>query len=147
MLRLPDATCLCCAATATRVRRPLWPSRSKRVCAFQTFAVNSFVPHYARVQVNEDVLAKSFQPFPSYSKCRIIQDYKKCKTKAFGFVSFLDHAEGAKALRQMHGKYIGNRPCQLKKSTHTARAAPDDANKRRAMMANPLERVTTKRMR
>jgi RNA recognition motif-containing protein len=99
------------------------------------------------VQVNEEGLARAFQQFPSYSKCRIIQDYKKCKTKAFGFVSFLDHAEGAKALRQMHGKYIGNRPCQLKKSTHMARSAPEDNRKRAAMMANPLERVTTKRMR
>ena len=99
------------------------------------------------VQVNEESLGKAFQKFPSYAKCRIIQDYKKCKTKAYGFVSFLDHAEGAKALREMHGKYIGNRPCQLKKSTHTVRNAPEDAKKRKAMIANPLERVTTKRMR
>jgi RNA recognition motif-containing protein len=99
------------------------------------------------MQVNEDILAKSFQSFPSYSKCRIIQDYKKCKTKAFGFVSFLDHVEGTKALKTMHGKYIGNRPCQLKKSSHTVRNAPEDNKKRRAMLANPLERVTTKRMR
>ena len=99
------------------------------------------------VQVNEDVLAKAFQPFPSYNKCRIIQDYKKCKTKAYGFVSFSAHAEGARVLKQMNGKYIGNRPCQLKKSSHTVRNAPGDDKKRRAMLANPLERVTTKRMR
>ena len=146
--------------------------------------------------MNEDILAKAFQPFPSYTKCRIIQvrsspllrlfsaapfighcercehrsgfaaagvpqrryhnvvnskrraqDYKKCKTKAYGFVSFTDHGEGAKALKAMNGKYIGNRPCQLKKSTHTVRNAPGDNKKRRAMLANPLERVTTKRMR
>ena len=101
----------------------------------------------AAAQVNEDVLARAFQPFPSYVKCRIIKDYKKCKAKAYGFVSFTNHLEGAKALRAMHGKYIGNRPCQLKKSTHTARNAPADGKKRAAMLANPMERITTKRMR
>ena len=35
----------------------------------------------------------------------------------FGFVSFSDAAEGAKALREMDGKYIGNRPCKLRKSS------------------------------
>lgn len=100
------------------------------------------------MQVNEDVLMKAFQHYPSYAKCRVIKDYKKCKAKNFfGFVSFTDHTDGAKALRAMHGKYIGNRPCQLKKSSHTVRNAPEDSTKRKAMSANPLERVTTKRMR
>lgn len=35
----------------------------------------------------------------------------------YGFVSFSDAVEGAKALREMDGKYIGNRPCKLRKST------------------------------
>jgi RNA recognition motif-containing protein len=104
--------------------------------------------HVAQVQVNEDILAKSFHHFPSFAKCRIIKDYKKCKAKGdYGFVSFTDHVEGAKALRAMNGKYIGNRPCQLKKSTHSVRNAPADSKKRSAMLANPMERITTKRMR
>ena len=35
----------------------------------------------------------------------------------YGFVSFSDAVEGAKALREMNGKYIGNRPCKLRKSS------------------------------
>ena len=35
----------------------------------------------------------------------------------YGFVSFSDAVEGAKALREMDGKYIGNRPCKLRKSS------------------------------
>ena len=34
-------------------------------------------------------------------------------------MSFSDPIEGAKALREMDGKYIGNRPCKLKKSSWT----------------------------
>lgn len=32
-------------------------------------------------------------------------------------MSFSDAIEGAKALREMNGKYVGNRPCKLSKST------------------------------
>ncbi len=32
-------------------------------------------------------------------------------------MSFSDAVEGAKALREMNGKYIGNRPCKLRKSS------------------------------
>ena len=35
----------------------------------------------------------------------------------YGFVSFSDAIEGARALREMNGKYVGNRPCKLSKST------------------------------
>lgn len=31
-------------------------------------------------------------------------------------MSFSDPVDGAKALREMQGRYIGNRPCKLKKS-------------------------------
>jgi RNA recognition motif-containing protein len=99
------------------------------------------------VQVNEETLAKAFQQFPSYAKCRIVKDYKKNKAKGYGFVSFLEATDGIKALKQMNGKYIGNRPCQLKKSVHDVRNVPTDDKKRKAMMANPMERITTKRMR
>lgn len=103
------------------------------------------------LQVNEDALQKAFQHIPSYSKCRIVKDYKKNKAKGYGFVSFMDQTEGIKALKQMNGKYIGNRPCQLKKSSHDVRNVPeaggDDNKKRKAMLANPMGRITTKRMR
>jgi RNA recognition motif-containing protein len=35
------------------------------------------------------------------------------KSKGYGFVSFLDAFEAAKALREMNGKYIGNRYAAL----------------------------------
>ncbi len=40
----------------------------------------------------------------------------------YGFVSFGDNLEGAKALKEMNGRYVGNRPCKLSKSTWDVRA-------------------------
>jgi RNA recognition motif-containing protein len=45
------------------------------------------------------------------------------KSKGFGFVSLLDPMEFAQAMREMNGKYIGNRPCKLKKSSWEDREA------------------------
>src|SRR5690606_36997212 len=36
--------------------------------------------------------------------------------KGYGFVSFADARDYVTALREMNGKYIGNRPCKLRKS-------------------------------
>lgn len=58
-----------------------------------------------------------------------MRDPRTKKSKGFGFVSFLDSADFAKALKEMQGKYIGNRPCKLSKSTWDERVAPVKANK------------------
>ncbi len=47
----------------------------------------------------------------------------------FGFASFGDAAEGAKALREMDGKYIGNRPCKLRKSSWQVRTGAQKKRK------------------
>ena len=49
----------------------------------------------------------------------------------YGFVSFTDPIEGAKALREMDGKYIGNRPCKLRKSTWDERIDQQQVNKKK----------------
>ncbi len=58
-----------------------------------------------------------------------MRDSRTHKSKGFGFVSFMDSADYAKALREMQGKYIGNRPAKLSKSTWDERAAPQKGNK------------------
>ncbi len=45
----------------------------------------------------------------------------------YGFVSFSDPVNGAKALREMDGKYIGNRPCKLRKSSWQVRCTSGNA--------------------
>lgn len=72
-------------------------------------------------EVTDDTLAKAFNHYSSFAKAKIIRDPRTKKSKGFGFVSFLDSSDYAKALKDMDGKYIGNRPCKLSKGSWTDR--------------------------
>lgn len=74
-------------------------------------------------EVNDDVLGKPFQKYQSFAKAKVVRDHRTNKTKGFGFISFLDANDFAKALKEMQGKYIGNRPCKLRKSSWQERNA------------------------
>ena len=68
-------------------------------------------------EVSSDMLKKAFiSTFPSVAMARVVRDKKTSKSKGFGFVSFIDYKECAKALRTMEGKFIGSRPVMLKTS-------------------------------
>ena len=47
---------------------------------------------------------------------KVIRDKQSLKSKGFGFASFSDPFDCAKALREMEGGYVGNRPMKLSKS-------------------------------
>lgn len=68
-------------------------------------------------EVHDEVLVKAFMKYPSFQKAKVIKDKKSGKSKGYGFVSFMEAEDFAKALREMNGKYIGNRPCKITKST------------------------------
>lgn len=65
--------------------------------------------------VTDDVLARAFQHFPSFAVARVVRDKKTRKSRGYGFVSLMDPNDFLKALDTMNGKYIGNRPCQLRR--------------------------------
>jgi hypothetical protein len=68
-------------------------------------------------EVNEQLLQQTFgNPYPSVSRVRIVKDKKSDKSKGYGFVAFADGREFLKALKEMQGRWIGNRQCQIKKS-------------------------------
>lgn len=67
-------------------------------------------------EVTDTMLVQAFSQYSTVQKARVVRDNKANKSKGFGFVSFSDAREGAAALREVHGRYIGNRPCQLKRS-------------------------------
>jgi len=67
-------------------------------------------------EVNENLLFQAFSKYPSLLKTKVVRDKRSGKTKGFGFVSFNDPGDFAKALKEMNGQYIGNRPCKLRKS-------------------------------
>ncbi|PON54528.1 Splicing factor-like protein [Trema orientale] len=67
-------------------------------------------------EVNDDVLSKAFSRFPSFNMARVVRDKRTGKTKGYGFVSFANPTDLAAALKEMSGKYVGNRPIKLRKS-------------------------------
>ncbi|KAL0323378.1 UNVERIFIED_CONTAM: RNA-binding protein 42 [Sesamum angustifolium] len=72
-------------------------------------------------EVNDDVLSKAFSRFPSFNMARVVRDKRTGKTKGYGFVSFSNPTDLVGALKEMNGKYVGNRPIKLRKSTWTER--------------------------
>ncbi|VDO97598.1 unnamed protein product [Soboliphyme baturini] len=71
-------------------------------------------------EVSDELLAKAFRKYPSFLRAKVIRDKRSNKTKGYGFVSFKDPQDFIRALREMDvisGKYVGNRPIKLRKST------------------------------
>lgn len=76
-------------------------------------------------EATDELLYKTFNKYSSVQKARVIRDKKTGKTKGYGFVSFKDATDYLNALKEMDGKtfkklllgkYIGQRPCRLRKS-------------------------------
>jgi len=67
------------------------------------------------IEVNDTTLAKTFEHYASFAYARVVRDRKTALSRGFGFVSLLDHEEGVRALKEMQGKYCGNRPMALKR--------------------------------
>lgn len=67
-------------------------------------------------EVSDELLAHSFSQYASFQRARVVRDKHTHKSRGYGFVSFGDVFDCAKALREMNGKYIGNRPVKITKS-------------------------------
>ncbi|KAI3934163.1 hypothetical protein MKW92_043155 [Papaver armeniacum] len=65
-------------------------------------------------EVNDEVLSKPLQDFLPLTWQ---EDKRTGKTRGFGFVSFGNPLDLAAALKEMNGKYVGNRPIKLRKSS------------------------------
>ena len=68
-------------------------------------------------EVNDQVLANAFIKYPSFAKAKVIRNKITGKTKGYGFVSITDVNDYIKIMREMNGKYVGNRPIRIKRST------------------------------
>ena len=73
-------------------------------------------------ECTDQLLIGAFNKYQSFQRARVINDKLTGKNRGFGFVSFKDPHDGVKALLEMNGKYIGNRPVKLRKSTWQERA-------------------------
>jgi len=72
-------------------------------------------------EVSDAMLTAAFSKYPSFAKAKVIRDKRNGKSRGFGFVSFLDPQDFLRALKEMNGKYVGNRPVKLKKSNWKSR--------------------------
>lgn len=68
-------------------------------------------------EVNDDLLHKAFSKYSSLDKVKVIRDKFSLKSRGYGFVSFKNCDDFIAAMREMNGKYVGNRPIKLRKST------------------------------
>ena len=73
--------------------------------------------------MTDEMLSRAFSKYPSFQKARAVRHAKSGEHRGYGFVSFGDVADMVRALKEMDNKYIGNRPCKLKKSTWQTREA------------------------
>lgn len=67
-------------------------------------------------EVSDELLAKAFRKYPSFQKAKVVRDNRTNKSKGYGFVSFKHQDDFIRAVREMDGKYVGNRPIKLRKS-------------------------------
>lgn len=74
-------------------------------------------------EVSDDVLTRAFMKFPGFQKAKVVKNGSTGETKGYGFASFATLATMVRAIKEQDGKYIGNRPCKLKKSTWQTRDA------------------------
>ncbi|EDV35280.1 uncharacterized protein Dana_GF11626 [Drosophila ananassae] len=72
--------------------------------------------------VNDEVLTRTFNKFPSFQRARVVRDKRTGKSKGFGFVSFREPADFIRAMKEMDGRYVGSRPIKLRKSTWRQRS-------------------------
>ncbi|VEL36568.1 unnamed protein product [Protopolystoma xenopodis] len=72
-------------------------------------------------EVDDETLRRAFSHYESFKKAHVVRDKRTNKSRGYGFVSFSDPNDFTRALREVNGKYVGNRPIKLKKSNWRSR--------------------------
>ncbi|CAD7936127.1 unnamed protein product [Amoebophrya sp. A25] len=82
-------------------------------------------------EVTDDLLANAFRKYKSFQKAKVIRNKRTGKTRGYGFVSFQHPEDMVSALKEIHGKYVGNRPITLRKSNWEKRNAGSEHQKKK----------------
>jgi hypothetical protein len=72
-------------------------------------------------ECTDEMLTTAFGKYPSFVKARVIKDALTQKNKGYGFVAYRDAKDYVAAVRELNGKYVGNRPVKLRKATFEKR--------------------------
>ena len=80
-------------------------------------------------EVSDEMLSSTFKVYKSFQRAKVVRDKRTMKTRGYGFVSFSDPVDMLSALREVNNKYIGNRPCTLKRSKWEERSSVPESQK------------------
>lgn len=79
--------------------------------------------------VNDELLTRTFNKFPSFQRAKVIRDKRTSKSKGYGFVSFKEPQDFIRAMKELDGRYVGSRPIKLRKSTWKQRGMEEKRKK------------------
>ncbi|KAL2911635.1 E3 ubiquitin-protein ligase pub1 [Polyrhizophydium stewartii] len=60
--------------------------------------------------VTDQILAKAFSQFGTLSDARVMWDHTTGKSRGYGFVAFRERKDAERAISEMNGEWLGNRP-------------------------------------
>jgi len=117
-----------------------------RIAKFQ--GVNLYVKNLDET-VTDDMIRDEFATMGTITSARVMRDLKTTRSKGFGFVCFSTPEEATRAVNEMNGKILGNKPifvalaqrrdvrrAQLE-AQHAQRAGPGQAMGRGGPMGQP----------
>lgn len=55
-------------------------------------------------EVTDEILTKTFSKYPSFLKAKVVRDKRTQKSKGYGFISFSEPDDFARAWKEMNGK-------------------------------------------
>lgn len=68
-------------------------------------------------EVTDEVLAAAFGHFQSFRTAKVILERPNGRSKGYGFVFFEDSKDMLRAIKDMHNKFVGTKPCVVKRAS------------------------------
>lgn len=70
------------------------------------------------LEINDEALARAFAKYPSLVQANVMWDMKTGRSRGYGFINFKDMNDASRALLEMNGALLGDRPVRLNWATH-----------------------------
>lgn len=79
--------------------------------------------------VTDELLKSTFEKYSSFLRAKVVRENRTQKSKGYGFISFKEPQDYARAIKDWDGKYLGSRPVKLRKSNWKDRSIEARKNK------------------
>jgi len=64
-------------------------------------------------EVTDDLLTKTFSKYPSFLMAKVVRDKRTQKSKGYGFISFSEPDDFARAWKEMNGNQTIDNGCRV----------------------------------